>query len=128
MLRLFNNICHFTLLIVCLGGCSTNADEDIKIPSNIMSEEVFTKVLVDFALAESATNLNVKNVSILSLDSTYAFNPLKENHISKSKYDSTILFYAHNTKLYKKIYENVLATLSEMQTKRETHRKDSASK
>ena len=111
-----------------LCSCGTKPNAEVKIPANILNEETFTKVLVDFALAESAANLNVKNVSVQKLDTTYAFNPLKENHITQSKYDSTILFYSHNTKLYKKIYENVLAALSEIQTKRDTLKKDSVSK
>jgi len=103
-------------------------EEDVRVPANLLSEEVFTKVLVDYALAESAANLNIKNVPNDRYDTVYAFDPLKENHVSKSRYDSTLKFYAAHTKLYKKIYENVLAALSEMQTKRDTIRTDSISK
>jgi hypothetical protein len=95
---------------------------------NILNETTFTKLLVDYALAESAANLNIKNVSLLRLDSTYAFAPLKENNISRTKYDSTLMFYSKHTILYKKIYENVLAELSEIKTARDTLKMDSIHK
>ena len=115
-------------VLMLFFSCGTRQEEEVEIPANILSEETFTKVLVDFALAESAYNLNIKNVPVQRFDTVYAFNPLLENHISKTKYDSTILFYSHNPKLYKKIYENVLAALSEVKTKRDTLRKDSVPK
>jgi hypothetical protein len=48
----------------------------------------------------------------------YAFNPLKQNNISKSKYDSTLIYYSQHPDLYKLIYENALQELSNLQTKR----------
>lgn len=108
------------LSVFVLQSCTNKSDAEIKIPDNILTEEQFTKVLVDFALAESAINLNIKNAPIPSIDTTYAFNPLKENNVSRQKYDSTILFYASHTDLYKKIYENVLAILSDMQVQRDS--------
>jgi len=127
MTTLIKNTCVPIALLLFLS-CGSRQVEEVETPANILSEEMFTKVLVDFALAESAYNLNIKNVPAQRFDTTYAFNPLSENHISKAKYDSTILFYAHHPNLYKKIYENVLAALSEIKTKRDTLRKDSVPK
>lgn len=106
----------FTALL--LVACSKNEEKEVEIPAGIMSEDSFAKVLTDFALAESAANLNVKNVVGQKIDSTYAFDPLKENKISQGKYDSTVSFYVSQPKLYKKVYENVLVRLSEMQANR----------
>ena len=108
------------MFIIVLTGCSNQQGAAIKIPENILTEEQFTKVLVDFALAESAINLNIKNAAIPRIDTVYAFNPLKENNISRQKFDSTILFYASHTDLYKKIYEKVLVVLSDMQVQRDS--------
>jgi hypothetical protein len=114
------------LLLVCgFTRCGSSEVDEIKAPSNILTESLFTKVLVDFALAESAANLNIKNVPNNRYDTVYAFDPLKENHISRSKYDSTLIFYTRNAKLYRKIYEGVLASLSEIQTRRDSIRTDS---
>lgn len=108
-------------------GCSDKEDR-VKIPDNVLSEEKYIKLLVDFSLAESAGNLNVKNLSGVTFDSAYAFNPLKENNISRAQYDTTIAFYSKHPRLYKKIFEEVLTTLSKMQASRKLVKKDSAIK
>lgn len=109
-----------TLLFVALimGACGPKEEEAVNIPEGILNHEQLTKVLTDFALAESAANMNIKNVPNTKFDSAYAFNPLFENNIRKSQYDSTIKFYVQHPALYKKVYENVLANLTQLQTKR----------
>jgi hypothetical protein len=116
-----------TGLFVCCGGGS-ESDTEVNIPENILSEERFAKVLADFALAEGATNLNVKNVPIQRFDTVYAFDPLKENGVRPSQYDSTLSFYAAHVTLYEKAYESALALLSEMQTRRDSLRRDSVAR
>lgn len=95
---------------------SCSEDKTVSIPENILSKEEYAKVLTDLSLAESAANLNIKNVRIDKIDSTYAFDPLKENGVSRSKYDSTALFYAEHPDLYNEVYDEVLTKLSEMQS------------
>ena len=118
----------FGFLSVGFFSCEPKNEAVVTTPPNILNETTFTKLLVDYALAESAANLNIKNVSLLRLDTAYAFAPLKENNISRSKYDSTLMFYSKHTVLYKKIYENVLAELSEIKTARDTLKMDSIHK
>jgi hypothetical protein len=54
------------------------------------------------------------------MDSAYAFDPLEENNVSRSQYDSAVSFYSKHPAVYKKIYENVLATLSKMQLRNDS--------
>jgi len=56
-------------------------------------------------------------VSIQKIDSVYAFDPLYENKVRKSQYDSTLIYYAHNPQQYKIIYEKVLGVLSKLEAK-----------
>ncbi|MDO9000369.1 DUF4296 domain-containing protein [Sediminibacterium sp.] len=119
------------LLLIFLAfsfSCSLMHDDDVIVPDSVLNEEIFTKVIVDFALAESVGNINVKNVSSEKLDSVYAFSPLEENNITVAQYDSALSFYSKHPALYKKIYDNVLITLSKMQTKRDTIKTDSIAK
>jgi len=97
--------------------CSQNNLESEDAQDNILNKELFSKILVEFALAESAANLNIKGVSIQKIDSVYAFDPLYENKVRKSQYDSTLIYYAHHPKEYKIIYENVLVVLSKLEAK-----------
>lgn len=118
------------LLTLLLGSCGNppESDTDVEIPAGILGEEQFSKVLADFALAEGAVNINVKNIQIQRFDTAYAFDPLKDNQVRKGQYDSTLLFYANHPKLYKKVYESALALLSEMQTRRDSIKADSVSR
>ncbi|MBA3664995.1 MAG: DUF4296 domain-containing protein [Bacteroidetes bacterium] len=108
-------------------SCSSSQDE-VKIPEGILSREEFIKVITDLSLAESAANLNVKNVKMEKMDSVYAFNPLKENKISRGKFDSTASFYARHPKLYKEVYDEALKKLTEMEAARKGTVKDTLKK
>lgn len=104
---------------VLLSKCGKNTEEEKNtVPPHIMSEETFTRVLTDFALAESAANMNVKNGNLQKLDSLYNFNPLTDNGVTQVEYDSALAFYARHQVIYKRIYENVLAELNDLQSKR----------
>lgn len=112
------------LISVFLAGlvlCACNGEQQAPIPpENILPAAKFEQILADFALAESAANMNLKNVSVIRIDTAYAFDPVKENNARQSQYDSTIQFYSQHPELYKKVYENVLTLLSEMQSQRDS--------
>lgn len=115
-----NSIQIFTLLlsiIFILNSCSEK-ENSVTIPDHILNKEKYTDLLLSLALAESAANLNVKNVKIEKLDSAYAFSPLKENNVSRAQYDSSASFYSEHPDLYKEVYDEVLKRLSEMESKR----------
>jgi hypothetical protein len=123
---------YILVIMICfllgLYRCGNKSDSTITIPPNILNETEFTKLLTGFALAESASNMNIKNIPLYKFDSVYAFNPLLENKVRKSQYDSTVNFYIHNPELYKKVYENVLVALTQMQTQRSALKADSIAK
>ena len=124
----YNKLFVFVLAASLISACGSGENDDIKIPNTILSEEKFTKLLVDFSLDESAGNLNVKNLPAEKMDSAYAFDPLEENNVSRSQYDSAVSFYSKHPAVYKKIYENVLATLSKMQLRNDSAKVDPVSK
>lgn len=109
---------YFFLFLILGFNCCENIEKEANVPANILDKTVFTKVLTDFALAESAGNLNIKNVPQIKTDSTYAFNPLKENGVRASQFDSSLIYYCKHGKLYKEIYEAVLANLKVLETKK----------
>lgn len=115
-------------LMLAFASCGKNSEKEAELPPGILNEAQFTKVICDFALAESAANMNVKNVVIQKTDSVYAFDPLYENNVRKSQYDSTVRYYAARPELYKKVYEKVMETLSELQAKRNGLKVDSTAK
>ncbi len=106
-----------TFCIIFLYACHFEK-KDESIPPNVLSVDAISDVLFEFSLAESAANLNIKNVAQNKLDSAYAFNPLKEHKIRQSQFDSTISFYCHHSELYKKVYESVLDKLQAFESGR----------
>ena len=98
--------------------CGKREEEDMEIPPYILSPGKLSKVIVDFALAESSANMNIKNVPVQKIDSVYAFNPLVENGVRKSQYDSALFFYSGHPELYKQVYDSALVFLSEYKAMR----------
>ena len=108
------------LFFVCQGlpSCNKSKKNEQEVPEYILSPHKFSKLLVDFAIADCAANMNVKNVPIQKIDSTYAFNPLVDNGIRQSQYDSALDFYSGHPELYKQVYDSVLVMLSEFKATR----------
>jgi Domain of unknown function (DUF4296) len=98
-------------------SCKPKQEEDETIPTNIISEEQFITILTEAYLGEGAAGINIKNVGGDKYDSTYVFNPLAENHVSKSQFDSATTYYAAHPKKLKMMYDKVLDRLSQLQTK-----------
>jgi hypothetical protein len=121
------NILAAFVCLILLVACGKKQEENA-LPEGMMDQETFVKVLRDFALAESAANINIKNANLQKLDSVYAFNPLEDNGVTQVQYDSAVAFYARHPELYKKVYENVLESLNQIQAKRNPLLKDSISK
>lgn len=109
----------FLVLCCWLASCSENATNSLTKPSNILPEDTFVAVLVDYSIAESITNLNIKSVQPAKFDSVYAFNPLKLRHIRKSQFDSTIYYYAARPAQYRIIYDTVLSHLNTLRLARQ---------
>ncbi|WP_317899098.1 DUF4296 domain-containing protein [Aurantibacillus circumpalustris] len=117
-----------TLSLLFFAACVSTANKEDKVPAEILNRDTLIKILAEFALAESAANLNVTNINFNKMDSAYAFNPIKDNHVRQSQYDSAITYYVGHPELYKEIYENVLVTLSELQAKRAPAATDTSAK
>ncbi len=107
----------FIILLSCLSffSCKPEHEEDPTPPDYVLEEQTFINVLTDCYLGEGAAGINVKNVSGEKYDSTYIFNPFKDNGITKAQLDTTIVYYAHYPKKLKKIYEKILDNLSRIQ-------------
>lgn len=112
-----NLIKLFIVSCLLFFSCKPAQEEDEVLPSNILSEEQMIIVLTDAYLAEAVSGINVKNVTGEKFDSTYLFNPLKDNHIEKVQFDSSIAYYTRHPKKFKIIYDKILDKLSVIQAK-----------
>ena len=108
------------ILIICVFMFASCIDpsKETNVPKNIIEEEKFIEVLKDLALAESALNLNITNLSGPQFDSIYNFNVYAENGVTKSEYDSTLKHYSSKPGEFKRIMEVVLERLNIEKSKR----------
>ncbi len=114
---LHTNLIKVALLFSFFASCSTNNENNEAPPSNVLTEEQMIQVLTDAYLAEGASSINIKNATGEKYDSVYQFNPIKDNQIKKSTFDSSITYYSKHPKKLKIIYDKVLDKLSVIQAK-----------
>lgn len=110
-----NLIKLFIVSVLLFCACKASIEDNETVPETVLSEEQLIKVLSDAYLAEGASSINVKNVIGQQFDSTYLFNPLKDNNIDKALFDSSMAYYTRHPKKLKIIYEKILAKLSVVQ-------------
>lgn len=113
----FRHLATFLITgVVIAAGCEPeNKTPDI--PHGILDMRQMSLLMRDFALAESAAGMNLKNVMIHQNDSVYAFDPLYENNIRPSQYDSSLKFYSRYPALYQQVFDSALVLLSEIKAK-----------
>lgn len=106
------------LIILCISffSCKPENEENEIIPSAILSEEQMVDVLTDAYLAEGASSINIKNVSVEKFDEVYSFNPLANRNIRRTQFDSSLTYYTERPIKLKKIYENILEKMSKYQS------------
>ena len=104
------------LSLLTLMNCSPT-EEKIEVPKTILSQEKMVEMLVYCYMAEGAAGINIKNVPSEKFDSAYVFNPFKDKKMRKTLFDSSVVFYSKYPQTLKKIYENVLDSLSAIQAK-----------
>ncbi len=115
VLTLFMRFLYPASLLLLLAACKPASEKNLDVPKNILGADKMIAVLTESYLAESASGLNVLNVPGTKFDSVYVFNPLKDNGVSKSQFDSSLAFYSKHPKALKAIYEKVLEKLSRIQ-------------
>ncbi len=105
------NLIKMALFTLALTGCNRN-DDFSQVPPHILPIDSFAQIMTDFAIAESATNMNIGNQPVFRLDTAYAFNPVQEHGISRARLDSSMAFYARHPERYEKVYQIVLDNLN----------------
>jgi hypothetical protein len=114
---MYLNLIKLLVVVVLFFSCAPTSGDEKLMTENILTEEKLVDILTCAYLSEGASGINIKNVPGEKFDSTYLFNPLKENNVDKEKFDSTMAYYTSRPKKLKGIYDKVLAKLSEAQAK-----------
>lgn len=113
-----NLIKYFIVFLVVFSSCKPSVQDDVAVPDYVIPEDSLVSFLTDAYLGEGASGINVRNAIGEKYDSVYLFNPFKEHHISRQRFDTSIAFYSQHPKKLKVIYDQVLDQLSKLQAKK----------
>ncbi len=109
---LLNTILFFTIL---LSTACNSPEPQVVIPSNMISEDSMVRILVDVHLVEASINMGLLNNPVNPTQTDKIYPVFKKHSITRQQYDSSLNFYSSNPQLLNKIYERVIANLSQKQ-------------
>lgn len=101
------------VLSVILFSCGEDKKKQIEIPAGVLAKEKMAEVIADIHIAEAEESLTPpSDTAINKFDFQKIF---EKNKISKTQYDSSLMFYTAHPELLDTVYEKVMNKLSLMQ-------------
>lgn len=95
-----------SLVIACKG----------KVPSQYPDQAEMTELLVDLQMAEATmSNSPNTNANTEKQSQGYYKYVLDKHHLTKNDFDSALIWYAAHPVIYQKVYDDVIAILSEQE-------------
>lgn len=112
-MKIFRNSTFLTsiCLLFILGACSDG------VPGQYPDREKMTDILVDVHIAEAmlSNQQNIRMSSGENQNNTIYKSVLQKYGITKMEFDSALVWYAAHPKIYMKLYNDVIAKLSDME-------------
>jgi hypothetical protein len=106
--RTFIKVIVTLLCIGCTLGCKND------VPSKYPNHKEMVNILVDLHMAEATLNAMIpNNISTDKKDQGCYKYILEKHHISKREFDSALAWYVSHPAVYQKVYDDVMAVLSE---------------
>lgn len=109
------------LTVISLLSFSCSGRKDRSQYSDLIPEKQFISILTDIYISDGLLTIPKIHSWVISLDSVATYKQIIELHgYSKEAMDNTVKYYfTHNPKKLIKIYDKVLAILSEMESRAE---------
>lgn len=105
MMKLF-----FLLLSIAFLFTYCNKPEK-EAPKNIISKEKMTLMLTDLCLMEGA--INIANIPGIDQNpQALKFNVYKQHNVSRTQFDSSLMYYCNHMEEFREIQANVLEELN----------------
>ena len=102
------------LLVVILISC----DSGNKTPDYVIPHDDMVNIIIDIHLTDGLLTNNKIRRKLAKKDSLNYYNVILNNYgYSRADFDTSVYFYSKNINEYDKIYEEVLNSLGEMETK-----------
>lgn len=118
------------LVLLILASCSSITGDK---PAGTLSESTMGNILVDMQLVESKMRVTTDSLSLIQLrDSVYLrarfAEVFRKNKVTPDEFNSSLDYYIKHIDKLDAIYNNVIATLTELDEKGKTKNKDPKSK
>jgi len=96
------------IVILIHYSCSEKKNE---IPENIIGKEKMTLMLTDLCLMEGA--INIANIASVNQNpQTMKFNVYKQHNVSRTQFDSSLIYYCNHMDEFREIQAKVLEELN----------------
>ncbi len=112
-------ICVLSVSLLLLSDCSS-PNQEVVPPLTVLSKDSMLSVLTDLQLLEAGIDLGLVPVT-RDVKSDKQFVVFKKHSISRAFYDSSLVFYSAHPELLGKIYEKLIADLSQRQAELNKH-------
>ncbi len=102
------------LLLFFIVGCSF----DNRIPKDFPKEKEFAKILADVHFTESVlSQMRSKNISKDEVANGCYHSVLSKYNLTQEKFDTIVSWYTSHPEMYTKVYDDVMAILTEKEAK-----------
>ena len=98
-------------LLTCFSIACTSED---KLPEGILNDEQMINLIVDLETDQSMYKLKFANKDTVSFNQLAA-DTFKKQNISKTEFNTSLVYYASYPKLLESFYEKAIVILSEKQ-------------
>ncbi len=104
----------FLNIMVFLIGCNL----DNRVPKGFPKEKEFAQILADVHFTESAVSqMRLKRKNIDEVSNGCYHSVLSKYNLTEEKFDTIVAWYTNKPELYTKVYDDVIAILTEKESK-----------
>ncbi len=102
------------LLFILVVGCNF----DNQLPKGFPKEKEFANILADVHFTESAiSQMRLRGVSIDEVSNGCYHTVLSKYNLTEEKFDTIVAWYTNQPELYSKVYDEVIAILTEKESR-----------
>lgn len=105
-------------IIIILALFLFSCDSENKTPDYVITHDDMVNIIIDIHLTDGLLTNNKVRRKLAKKDSLNYYNVILNNYgYTRADFDTSVHFYSKNIDKYDKIYEEVLNSLGEMETK-----------
>lgn len=112
---------RFFILFLFAFAIFACSKKKASIPEDILSMKDMQEILADIHLAQAASASVVLSDSSIYNTKEYVNYILKDHHVTRERFLTSMKFYTENPALLEEVYDSVITDLSKLQSESEVH-------